>query len=78
VPPQGLTTKFGALVRKHRQAENLSQEALAERAGLHPTYIGLIERHKRIPTLEVAERIARGLRLKLSEIISEAERQVGG
>jgi transcriptional regulator with XRE-family HTH domain len=49
------------LVKKHRLAKKLSQEALAEKADLHPTYIGLLERGQRTPGIDVAERIAKAL-----------------
>jgi len=51
----------------------LSQEWVAEKADVHPTYIGLIERGKRKPTLDVAERTSQAVGLKLSKMISEAE-----
>ena len=41
------STEFGVLLRQHRQAASLSQEALAERAGLSVDAIGVIERGKR-------------------------------
>jgi transcriptional regulator with XRE-family HTH domain len=72
---QGISLAFGPLVRKHRQARKLSQEALAEKAGLHPTYIGLLERSQRTPTIDIAERIAKAVGLKLSQLVAEAERQ---
>jgi transcriptional regulator with XRE-family HTH domain len=74
VPRQGLSITFGPLVKKHRLAKKLSQEALAERADVHPTYIGLLERGKRTPGLDVAERIAKALGMKLSQLILESER----
>lgn len=42
---------FGAVVRAHRTDKGLSQEVLAESAGLHRTYVSLIERGIRNPTL---------------------------
>jgi transcriptional regulator with XRE-family HTH domain len=62
------------LVKKHRLAKKLSQEALAERADVHPTYIGLLERGQRIPGIDVAERIAKAVGLKLSQMIAKGER----
>jgi transcriptional regulator with XRE-family HTH domain len=50
----------------------LSQEELADRAGLHRNYVGMIERSERSPTLVAAEGIARGLKLKLSELVARA------
>jgi transcriptional regulator with XRE-family HTH domain len=52
----------------------MSQEALAEAAAVHHTYIGLLERGMRKPTIEVADRIARALGKKLSALVEEAER----
>lgn len=65
---------FGKLIRKYRLAKKFSQETLAEKADVHPTYIGLLERGLRTPGMDVAERIAHGLGKKLSEIVVEAEK----
>ncbi len=65
---------FGAVVRKHRTAKGLSQEALAERADIHHTHVGLIERGERNASLNVAYRIARALGLSLSALVAEAEK----
>lgn len=65
---------FGKLIRKHRLAKELSQEALAEKADVHPTYVGLLERGLRTPGMDVAERIAHALGKKLSELVLEAEK----
>jgi transcriptional regulator with XRE-family HTH domain len=70
----GLTLAFAAVIRRHRERKGLSQEALAEAAGVHHTYVGLVERAKRKPTLDVAERLARALGKKLSTLVVEAER----
>jgi transcriptional regulator with XRE-family HTH domain len=63
------------LVKKYRLARRLSQEALAEKADVHPTYIGLLERGQRTPGIDVAERIANALGRKLSQLIAQAERK---
>jgi transcriptional regulator with XRE-family HTH domain len=75
VPRQGLSATFGPLVKKYRLAKKLSQEALAEKADVHPTYIGLLERGQRVPGIDVAERIANALGLKLSLLVAQAERR---
>lgn len=49
------------VVRAARREANLSQEALADLAGLHRTYISLLERSRRSPTLATLEAIARAL-----------------
>lgn len=43
---------IGANIRKYRKAKKLTQEALAERAGLSVNYIGAIERGEKLPSLE--------------------------
>jgi transcriptional regulator with XRE-family HTH domain len=73
MPRRGLSLTFGKLIRKYRLALHLSQEVLAEKAEVHPTYIGLLERGLRTPGLEVAHRIAQALGKNLSELIAEAE-----
>jgi transcriptional regulator with XRE-family HTH domain len=52
----------------------LSQEELAEAAGVHHTYISMVERGARNPTLAVADRIAHAFGMKLSALVAEAER----
>jgi len=56
----------------------LSQEQLAEEADIHPTYVGLVERGLRNPSLAVAERLASALGVKLSELVRETEQRGGG
>lgn len=53
--------KFGQKVRKERADLGLSQEELAARAGVHRTYIGMIERAEKNITLENIERVAKAL-----------------
>ena len=72
--PSELSDSFGAVVEKRRSAKFLSRAALAELAGLHQTYIGLLERGKRSPNLDTAQAIAKGLGVPLSRLIVEAER----
>lgn len=69
-----ISKKFGRAVRSIREEHGHSQEKLAELAEVDRTYISMIERSKRQPTLEVAQRIAEALDVKLSEIIRRAEK----
>ena len=75
MPVSSISKQFGNCVRRHRLAANLSQEKLAERAGLHPTYIGMIERGVRNVTLDVAFRIAKALKISLPKLIIESQQK---
>ncbi len=61
--------KFGNKVRVKRAKLGLSQEKLALRAGVHRTYIGMIERAEKNITLENIEKIARALKVSNSELL---------
>jgi len=63
--------KFGNKVRKERTKLGLSQERLAAKAGVHRTYIGMIERAEKNITLENIEKVAKALNLKLSNFFSD-------
>lgn len=52
---------FAANVRKYRDAADLTQEELAEKAGLHRTYIGQVEQGRANPTIKSIDRIADAL-----------------
>ncbi|UYN90432.1 MAG: helix-turn-helix transcriptional regulator [Anaerolineales bacterium] len=62
---------FGAAVRKNRLKRGLSQEQLAEIAGLHRTYIGMIERGEKNITLKNIWKIAYALNLPASNLLEE-------
>lgn len=55
---------FGTNVRKYRLALNMSQEDLAEKSGLHRTYISAIECFRRSISLENIQRIANALEIQ--------------
>lgn len=63
--------KFGEKVREERHKQGLSQEELASRAGVHRTYIGMIERAEKNITLENIEKVAKALGLKISEFFKD-------
>ena len=69
-----LSDAFARVLQERRTAKKMSREVLAERAGLHQTYIGLIERDLRNPSLDAASSIAEALGTPLSELIVKAER----
>ena len=63
--------KFGERVRKLRKELGISQEELADRSGLHRTYIGMIERAEKNITLLNVEKIAKGLGVSIEELFQE-------
>jgi transcriptional regulator with XRE-family HTH domain len=68
-----MSTAFATVLKKHRRAKGISQELLAEKADIHPTHVGLIERSLRNPSLNVAQAIADALDLSLTQMVAEAE-----
>jgi transcriptional regulator with XRE-family HTH domain len=77
MPISSISKHFGRAVRNRRVAAGLSQEALAERAGLHPTYVSMVERGIRNPTLDVSARIAKALKIGLPKLVEEAQSRRG-
>jgi len=61
--------QFGENVRKERLAQKLSQEELADLAGLHRTYIGMIERAEKNITLTNIEKIAKALKVNINQLL---------
>lgn len=59
---------FGQSVQKLRKERNLSQEQLADLAGVHRTYIGMIERAEKNITLCNIEKIADALKVEIKEL----------
>lgn len=64
---------FGKTLRRRRLVRELTQQALAEAAGLHLNYISLMERGQRTPSLDVVLKLARGLGVPASELVTEVE-----
>jgi transcriptional regulator with XRE-family HTH domain len=62
--------QFGDRIREERERLGFSQEELADRAGLHRTYIGGVERGERNVGFLNMLKIARGLKLKLSDLLA--------
>lgn len=63
---------FGRTVRRLRVEQNLSQEELAERSGLHRNYIGGIERGERNVGVKALFKIARALSVPPSTLLEGA------
>ena len=66
---QPILLHFGQSVQQHRKALGLSQEQLADKAGVHRTYIGMIERAEKNITLCNMEKIAKALHTSLIQLL---------
>lgn len=62
--------QFGLRIAELRRRLSISQEELAERCGVHRTYIGSIERGEKSPTLNTIEKIAKGLGVEIIEFFN--------
>lgn len=63
-----LKTALGVVIRTERSALGISQEQLAERAGLHRTYVSDVERGARNPSIASVEKLAQALRLPIGAL----------
>ncbi|MFM5886976.1 MAG: helix-turn-helix domain-containing protein [Dolichospermum sp.] len=68
---EAILIKFGQKIREERLKQNLSQEELAEKANLHRTYIGMVERAEKNITLMNIEKISNALGVSISELFRE-------
>ena len=75
-PVDDLPHFFGAVVRARRHAAGLSQEALAVAAGLDRTYISMLERGERTPSLGTVLLLARALGTSMTSLVSATERKL--
>ncbi|OHA46445.1 MAG: transcriptional regulator [Candidatus Taylorbacteria bacterium RIFOXYD2_FULL_36_9] len=64
-----ILSKFGNRVREERLKKSLSQEELALKAGVHRTYIGMIERAEKNITLANIEKIAKALKIDITNLL---------
>lgn len=62
-------TKFGNKVRAERLRQGISQERLGELAKVHRTYVGMIERGEKNITLSNMDKIAKALKIKVSDLV---------
>ena len=61
--------RFAMNMKRTRKINNISQDELAHRSGLHRTYIGSVERGERNLTLRNAEVIAKALSTTLAALV---------
>lgn len=68
-----ITHELGMRIRHYRKKNHITQEQLAEICGLHPTYIGQLERGEKNATIESIYRIALGLNISMSKLFEDLE-----
>ena len=64
----GILAALGRNVRRERDAKQFTQEKLAERSGLDPTYISDIERGRRNPGIKNVAKLAKALGLTTADL----------
>jgi len=67
-----LKALLGVAIKTERSVQGLSQEELAERAGLHRTYVSDVERGARNPSIVSIEKVAQALKLSVSALFERA------
>ena len=70
---QEFSDVFAVVLRRHREVKKLSKQALAGKAGLHQTYVGMIERGLSNPSLDTANALAEALEIPFAKLIAETE-----
>ena len=72
----GLELLFGQLLQEIRKKRGLSQEELGFESGYHRTYISLLKRGQKNPSLKTIFQLAKALKIRPSEIIQRIENQM--
>jgi transcriptional regulator with XRE-family HTH domain len=70
---KSLKTGLGEAIRQGRSVLGISQGELAERAGLHRTYVSDLERGARNPSIESIEKLARALGVSVAKLFEQAD-----
>jgi len=70
-----LRRSFAANLRREREALGLSQQALANLAGRHRTYVGSVERGERNISIDSFEALARALGVEAADLMKPATRK---
>lgn len=73
---KNLALKFGEVIRMLRKDQNISQEELAFKAGVHRTYIGMIERGEKNITLENIQKLSHALNISMKTIFEILENHI--
>jgi len=62
---------IGEAIRRHRKAAKIGQEKLAEKADLHPVYLGQVERGEQAASVHALVRIAKSLGVRLRDLVAD-------
>ena len=64
--------QIGETIRELRRAAGFSQEKLAEKADLHPVYLGQVERGEKAVSVEAVWKISKALKVDMAKIFEKA------
>lgn len=64
-----LTKTICKKIKRYRSELNMTQEDLAEKVGASRVYIGYVEQGRNTPSLEILEKIAKALKVKLGDLV---------
>ena len=65
--------RFGAIIRRHREAKGWNLIQFGRKADMHPTYLGYLERGENTPTLKSVLHLAKVLDVEAWTIVAEIE-----
>lgn len=71
--PANIAARLGKAIRVRRRRLGLSQEAFAARIEMHAAYYAKIERGEKNVTMITLQRIAAGLRVRMADLMQDAE-----
>lgn len=68
-----IRARFGRRLRQLRSQQKISQEKLGDMAGLHRTFISMVERGERNVTIVTVEKLAGALNCRMADLMPDAE-----
>ena len=66
---EDISKNLGANIKQYRTKLGVSQESLAFLAGMHPSYLGCLERGEKCPTIETVFKICEALHISVAELL---------
>lgn len=64
-----LPKALGKKVQRYRKKTGMSQEEVAHKVGISRAYMGYIEQGRNLPSLEILEKIAKAIKVKLGDLV---------